>query len=228
MAFLWGAATSSHQVEGDNRHNDWWHWEHKDNIEGGVRSGKATDHLLRFREDLELAKSLGLSSYRFSIEWSRLQPKENMWDESALDWYEALISECERLRLVPMAKRRIYDGRFPPAFSEVRGASRKALGRSNSALVYAERTDGIGGGPIPGLLHAARFVSAGDGSHCESESFSFAPTCLRLHSRQDQTSSGPLSGHAAGGWDRPQHDRFSSEAKLASDGALDEWGLLAG
>src|SRR5215472_9070709 len=79
--FLWGAATSSHQIEGGNEHNDWWAWEAEGHIEGGVRSGDATDHWNRFREDLQLAASLGLNSYRFSIEWSRLEPEEGRSEE---------------------------------------------------------------------------------------------------------------------------------------------------
>jgi beta-glucosidase len=102
MKFLWGAATSGHQIEGGNKNNDWWHWELLENIEGGAHSGKATDHWHRFKEDLELAAGLGMNSYRFSVEWSRLEPKPGQWDESALDWYEGLIAQCERLGLLPM------------------------------------------------------------------------------------------------------------------------------
>jgi beta-glucosidase len=102
MTFLWGAATSSHQIEGENRHNDWWHWEQQGHIEGGVRSGRATDHWNRFREDLQLAASLGLTSYRFSIEWSRLEPEPGRWDRAATDWYRELIAECLKLGLTPM------------------------------------------------------------------------------------------------------------------------------
>jgi beta-glucosidase len=101
--FLWGAATSSHQVEGGNVHNDWWEWEEKGGIEGGVRSGAATDHINRFREDLKLAKDMGLNAYRFSIEWSRLEPEEGRWNDEAMQWYANLISECESLGLMPMA-----------------------------------------------------------------------------------------------------------------------------
>ena len=54
MKFLWGAATSSHQVEGGNEKNDWWQWELDGNIEGHERSGIATDHWHRFREDFVL------------------------------------------------------------------------------------------------------------------------------------------------------------------------------
>lgn len=100
--FLWGAATSSHQVEGDNRHNDWWAWEQQGNIEGNVSSGKAVDHWNRYVEDIRLASEMGLNAYRFSVEWSRLEPEEGKWDKSALDWYAALVGECEKRGLMPM------------------------------------------------------------------------------------------------------------------------------
>ncbi len=103
MRFLWGAATSSHQIEGNNRHNDWWKWEAEGHIEGKVRSGLATDHWERYSEDLRLAEAYGMDSYRFSIEWSRIQPKADEWDESALEWYVELVRECEKRHLVPMA-----------------------------------------------------------------------------------------------------------------------------
>lgn len=102
MSFLWGAATSSHQIEGGNIHNDWWRWEKQGHIENGERSGEATDHWNRFREDLRLARDAGLTSYRFSIEWSRLEPEEDRWEKAAVEWYRELIAECERQRLLPM------------------------------------------------------------------------------------------------------------------------------
>lgn len=102
MSFLWGVATSSHQIEGDNTHNDWWAWEQAGNIRTGEMSGKATDHWTRFAEDLQNAASLGATSYRFSVEWSRLEPQEGKWDTSAFDWYENLLTECEKKGLLPM------------------------------------------------------------------------------------------------------------------------------
>ena len=103
IPFLFGAATSAHQIEGQNRHSDWWDWEAKGKIAGGVVSGDATGHWKRFKEDLRLARELGLNSYRFSIEWAKIEPEEGRWDEEALDWYLELVSECERLGLLPMA-----------------------------------------------------------------------------------------------------------------------------
>ena len=100
--FQWGVATSSHQIEGYNDKNDWWDFEAQGNIEGGAKSGAATDHWNRFPEDIKLAAELGVTSYRFSIEWSRIEPSEGKWDESALDWYANLITECEKYGIMPM------------------------------------------------------------------------------------------------------------------------------
>lgn len=100
--FLWGAATSSHQIEGHNERNDWWAWEFQGHVEGGARSGAATDHWNRFKEDLRLAREIGLNSYRFSVEWSRLEPEEGKIGEEAYERYAEMIAECERIGLLPM------------------------------------------------------------------------------------------------------------------------------
>ncbi len=102
MKFLWGVATSSHQIEGGNIHNDWWAWEQAGNIETGEISGQATDHWSRYEEDLANAASLGLNSYRFSIEWSRCEPQEGKWDAVAFQWYTKLVTLCESHGLMPM------------------------------------------------------------------------------------------------------------------------------
>ena len=72
--FLWGAATSSHQVEGNNTANDWWAWEQNGKV--AEPSGIACDHFNRFREDFDLARSVGHNAHRFSLEWSRIEPTE--------------------------------------------------------------------------------------------------------------------------------------------------------
>lgn len=120
-SFLWGAATSAHQVEGYNEKNDWWAWEAQGRIEGGARSGPATDHWNRFKEDLRLAADLGLNAYRFSIEWSRIEPEKGRFDESALQWYAELLAECERLGLLPMAT--LHHFTSPQWFAEEGGFS---------------------------------------------------------------------------------------------------------
>ncbi len=93
--FLWGAATSAHQVEGNNIHNDWWAWEQAGRV--ATRSGLACDHWNRYRSDFDLAQSIGHNAHRFSIEWSRVEPEEGRWDEAALDHYrDVLLALRER------------------------------------------------------------------------------------------------------------------------------------
>lgn len=91
--FLWGAATSSHQVEGDNDHNDWWQAECDKQIPH--RSGKASDHYRRYEEDFALAQSLGHNAHRLSIEWSRLEPHEGEWNEDAFAHYEGVFKSLK-------------------------------------------------------------------------------------------------------------------------------------
>ena len=65
--FVWGAATSAHQIEGGNVNNDWWDWEH--NPESGCveSSGDACDSFHHWPEDVGLVADLGLGAYRFSL-----------------------------------------------------------------------------------------------------------------------------------------------------------------
>ena len=100
--FLWGVATSAHQVEGGNHNNDWWEFECQGRVDGGVSSGRAVDHWNRFEEDFALARNLGLNAFRFSLEWSRIEPRENETDEAALSQYEAMIRCCKAQGMEPM------------------------------------------------------------------------------------------------------------------------------
>jgi beta-glucosidase len=93
--FLWGAATSAHQVEGNNIHNDWWAWEQAGKVEH--KSGVAADHYHRFREDFDLAKHLGHNAHRFSLEWSRIEPEDGVFSQEAIDHYrDVLLALRER------------------------------------------------------------------------------------------------------------------------------------
>ena len=79
--FLWGAATSAHQVEGNCTNNQWWAWEQEPgHIRDGDVSGVACDHYRRFDDDFRLAAELGHTAHRFSIEWSRIEPEEGRFD----------------------------------------------------------------------------------------------------------------------------------------------------
>jgi len=92
--FLWGTATAAHQVEGNNWNNDWWAWEHTPGTPCEEPSGDACDHLSRYPEDLDIMASLGFGAYRFSIEWSRIEPEEGEFSNAALDHYARVIDAC--------------------------------------------------------------------------------------------------------------------------------------
>ncbi len=98
--FLWGAATAAHQVEGDNRHSDWWRLEES----GGLphRSGDACEHYRLYEQDFDLAAGMGHNAHRLSIEWSRIEPVPGRFDETAMDHYEAVIDALLRRRIEPL------------------------------------------------------------------------------------------------------------------------------
>lgn len=102
--FLWGTATSSHQVEGGNVNNDWWAWEERPGkIFQGHRSGQACDWWGgRWQEDLDRAAADGHNAHRLSIEWSRIEPSPATWDESALDRYRWILRGLLDRGLMPM------------------------------------------------------------------------------------------------------------------------------
>ncbi|MBP9762398.1 glycoside hydrolase family 1 protein [Patescibacteria group bacterium] len=93
--FLWGAATSSHQVEGNNQLNDWWDWEKRNQPET-KQSGLACDQWQRWEEDVVLIKELGHNAHRLSLEWSRIEPTEGVFDETALDHYKLILQTLHK------------------------------------------------------------------------------------------------------------------------------------
>jgi beta-glucosidase len=102
--FLWGTATSSHQVEGGNTNNNWHAWEHVDGfIKNDDKSGMACNWWGgKWKEDLDRAAEAGQNSHRLSIEWSRVQPASERWDEDALEYYRQIIRGMVDRKLEPM------------------------------------------------------------------------------------------------------------------------------
>lgn len=91
--FLWGSATSAHQVEGGNIHSDWWDWEQSKPFY--LRSGQACDQYNRFEEDFDLLKNLNHNSHRLSIEWSRIEPQEGKFDEKEIEHYRKVLKSLK-------------------------------------------------------------------------------------------------------------------------------------
>lgn len=98
--FLWGTATSAHQVEGNNTRSDWWAWEQAGRVK--TRSGMTCDQWHRFAQDFDLAASLGHNAHRISIEWSRIEPAEDQWDDAPIAHYREVISALRQRKLEPI------------------------------------------------------------------------------------------------------------------------------
>jgi beta-glucosidase len=92
--FTWGASTSSYQIEGGNVHSDWWRWEQSGAAPGGPSAG-ACDSWNRWREDIALCKELGLSAYRISCEWARIEPMPGAFDHEALERYALMLATAK-------------------------------------------------------------------------------------------------------------------------------------
>ncbi len=126
--FLWGASTAGHQVEGGN-YDQWTVWElaHAKELADGVEkrmlalpewqrikilpeaktpenyiSGKGVDHFHRYQEDFDILVDLGLNAFRFTLEWSRVEPEEGVWDKSAFDHYHNYIAELKKRGIEPV------------------------------------------------------------------------------------------------------------------------------
>jgi beta-glucosidase len=97
--FLWGASTSSHQIEGGDTYSDWCRFE-----EAGHApvSGCAADSWNRWRDDLDVAVELGLNVFRISVEWARIEPTEGHYDREAMSHYTAVLAEARRRGLKTM------------------------------------------------------------------------------------------------------------------------------
>ena len=96
--FLWGTSTAAHQIEGRNGNNDWWAWEHDPDSGCAESSGDACDSMHRWPDDIELVARMGLNAYRFSLEWSRIEPAEGEFSLAALDYYRRICAACHRAR----------------------------------------------------------------------------------------------------------------------------------
>jgi beta-glucosidase len=100
--FLWGCATSAHQVEGSNTSSDIWMLEHLPKSMFDEPSGDACDHYHLYPQDIEMLASLGFNTYRFSLEWARIEPEEGFFSMAQLEHYRRMLGACREHNLTPM------------------------------------------------------------------------------------------------------------------------------
>jgi beta-glucosidase len=147
-SFLWGAGVSAHQVEGGN-HNQWTVWElenaralavqaeyHLKDLPSWDRikraatspsnyvSHKATDHLRRFDDDFDLLERMNMNCLRFSIEWSRVEPREGEWDSEAILHYKNYVANLKDRNIEPMAT--LFHMTLPVWFAQKGGFEKRS------------------------------------------------------------------------------------------------------
>jgi beta-glucosidase len=147
-SFLWGASTSAHQIEGGN-HNQWTVWELENaktlaakstyqysDLESWSRikqtaktpesyvSGRAANHYELYKEDFELARKMNMNAWRFSIEWSRIQPEEGAWNAEAVQHYKQYLHELKRQGLEPIVT--LFHFTLPVWFAEKGGFTKRS------------------------------------------------------------------------------------------------------
>ena len=102
--FLWGVASSAFQYEGQIR-NDMTEWEAAGRFRQDghdPRYESACNHWERWEEDFDRLRELGVNAYRFSMEWSRLQPERGRFDQAAMDRYESQVDRLLEHGIEPM------------------------------------------------------------------------------------------------------------------------------
>lgn len=101
--FKWGVAVSAHQVEGANTNNDWWAWEEvPGHIKNNHRSGAACNWWTSAEADFDRAAALGVNALRLSVEWSRIEPQQGVFDDGALQRYAQMLQALRARRIEPM------------------------------------------------------------------------------------------------------------------------------
>jgi beta-glucosidase len=100
--FLWGCATAGHQVEGNNINSDLWLIEHLPGSIFKEPSGDACDHYHLYPQDISMLADLGFNTYRFSLEWSRIEPEEGFFSNSELEHYRRMLATCREHHLTTL------------------------------------------------------------------------------------------------------------------------------
>lgn len=99
-SFQWGLTTLSYETEGYAKTSTWYAWENQTNLQNkpftASRSGNGVAHLQNYKEDVQLMKEMGITTYCFSLDWSRIEPEQGRFDETVLQQYSDLCDELTK------------------------------------------------------------------------------------------------------------------------------------
>ena len=120
--FLWGAAASAYQIEGNNSNSDWWEWEKQGRADN--ESGRACDYWNSYQKDHDLLQELGVGLFRTSIEWARIEPSDGNFSEEAIQHYREIFQDLRRRNIKTQVT--LWWWTSPLWFQEKYGFHRKA------------------------------------------------------------------------------------------------------
>ncbi len=100
-SFRFGASSAATQIEDQNTHTDWYEWTNPAELDRSPFVGAASDGYTMDLADVQLLSDLHLDSYRFSMEWARIEPQKGVIDEDALDHYSQLLDALKAAGIRP-------------------------------------------------------------------------------------------------------------------------------
>lgn len=102
-SFYWGVATSGFQSEGYAPDSNWKRYVDKTAGTNGVDPyGNSADFRHRYAQDIQLARNLGVNTFRFGVEWARVEPKPGVWDDTELAYYDDVVKHILAAGMTPM------------------------------------------------------------------------------------------------------------------------------
>ncbi|WP_230461417.1 glycoside hydrolase family 1 protein [Sphingobium sp. CAP-1] len=172
--FLWGVATAAHQVEGNNVNSDSWLLENLSHSLFTDPSGDACDHYHLYESDIAMVAKLGFNSYRFSIEWARIEPVPGRFSLAEIAHYGRMLDACKRHGLKTVVTLHHFtsplwfarSGGFenpeaPEAFARYAAKVVEHLGDRIDWLCTINEAD-LGFGPIPRAMERAAAAIGSD------------------------------------------------------------------
>ena len=120
---LLGVASAATQIEGGDQNNSWYDWYTKGHIHHNDDPSLATAHYRLWESDTALMGEMGVSCYRLGVEWSRIEPEEDVFDEGALAHYRAELEALRGLGVKPLLTLHHFSN---PLWFEKKGAFEKS------------------------------------------------------------------------------------------------------
>jgi len=217
VGFLWGAGTAAHQVEGANDANDWWEWENDPNSPIAGPSGRACDHWTRYPADLDILAGMGLNSYRFSVEWSRVEPAEGVVSAAALDHYRHVCEAARARGLEPIVT---FHHFTTPAWVARAGGWCEA----KTATLFARFTETVSA-YLRGTFNYAITINEPNIVAAFGYELGFFPPGLRDLSRKEQAARTLIAAHHEA---RAAIRRAAPGVRVGLGISMNEWGALPG